>query len=452
MSTGLIALLIVFVVIIGAVLTKRCIEFLLLGSLLGSIVLFKAEFLSGWTGVLSEVCGEADNVWLVLVCGLFGSLIALLQESKGTFGFAKLINKICNSERKTVVTSFILGVLIFIDDYLNVLTVGVCMKNVYDKKKIPRETLAYMLDSTGAPVCVLLPVSTWAVFFSGLFYDTEPVQALGYSSMGAYMHAVPFAFYPLFALLIVFLFSMGWFPKLGTMKKAYERVAQTGKVYSDISRKYNQSEETGIEQTGNIWNFLIPMGVLIAVAIVSNDLLTAIVVALLVSFVMYVPRGIISFEDFMNIVFKGFCDMIPTLAMVLIALCLANTSSQLGMTEYIIDCVRPLLQGAWYPAIAFLLVSVLAFVTGSNWGMSAVCIPILLPLGAAVGANTILVMAAVLSGGTFGSHACFYTDATLLSSQAAGIDNMEHALSQLPYVLIAAGMSFVGFLVCGFVM
>lgn len=452
MSTGLIALLIVFVVIIGAVLTKRCVEFLLLGSLLGSIVLFKGNFLVGWTEVLSSVCGEEDNIWLVLVCGLFGSLIALLQESKGTFGFAKLINKICNSERKTVVTSFILGVLIFIDDYLNVLTVGVCMKNVYDKKKIPRETLAYMLDSTGAPVCVLLPVSTWAVFFSGLFYDTAPVQALGCTAMGAYMRAVPFAFYPIIALLIVFLFSMGWFPKLGAMKKAYKRVEETGKVYSDISRKYNQEEETGIEQIGNIWNFIIPIGVLISVAIILSDLLIAVVVALLVAFILYVPRKLISFENFMNIVFKGFCDMIPTLAMVLIALCLANTSSQLGMTEYIIDLVKPLLQGAWYPAVAFLLVSVLAFVTGSNWGMSAVCIPILLPLGAAVGADTILVMAAILSGGTFGSHACFYTDATLLSSQAAGIDNMEHAITQLPYVLVSAGLSVIGFLICGFIM
>lgn len=161
MNTGLIAILILLVIIVGAIATRRCVEFLIGGSLLAAIFMYGKDFLPQWCTLIQDVL--AENVWIVLVCGLFGSLIALLQESKGTFGFQKLVSKFCNTERKTLLTTFVMGILIFVDDYLNVLSIGVCMKGVCDKRKIPREALAYMLDATGAPVCVLLPFSTWAV-------------------------------------------------------------------------------------------------------------------------------------------------------------------------------------------------------------------------------------------------------------------------------------------------
>ena len=203
MNIGLIALLIIVGIVVGAILTRRCTEFLVLGSIVGAIFLFGQNFMTEWLEILQNVC--ADNVWLILVCGLFGSLIALLQESKGSLGFSKLISKFCNTERKTLLTTFILGILIFVDDYLNVLSIGVCMKGVYDKRKIPRESLAFMLDSTGAPVCVLLPFSTWAVFFSSIFMEEKSVQDLGYSSaMDAYCSTIPFMFYPIIILIIVF--------------------------------------------------------------------------------------------------------------------------------------------------------------------------------------------------------------------------------------------------------
>lgn len=186
---------------------------------------------SGYAG--RECMGDAGSL-------LFGGLISLLTDSKGSFGFSKYISKVCNTERKTLMTTFIMGILIFVDDYLNVLSIGTCMKKISDKQKIPRETLAYLLDSTGAPVCVLLPFSTWAVFYASLFYEQDSVKALGVTSaMGAYLKAIPFLFYPTITLIIVFLFVVGWMPKIGPMKKAYKRVEETGKVYSDASRKYN---------------------------------------------------------------------------------------------------------------------------------------------------------------------------------------------------------------------
>ena len=451
MSHGLIAVLIILVVIVGAITTRRCVEFLIGGSLLAALVLYGKDFLVQWCTILQEVF--ADNVWIVLVCGLFGSLIALLQASKGTFGFSKVIAKICTNEKRTLLASFILGVLIFVDDYLNVLSIGVCMKGVYDKRKIPRETLAYMLDATGAPVCVLLPFSTWAVFYASLFEEEESVKALGYATgIQAYIHAIPFCFYPIITLLIVLLFSLGIMPKLGNMKAAYKRVAETGKVYSDASRKYNHEERKGFEEEGNIWNFLIPMIAVVAIAVVTGNLLLAVIVALLICFVLYLPTKVVTLDEFFNLIIKGFADMLPILTLLMTAFVLQKTTESLEMTDFIIQVMQPLLKGTLFPAMAFILVAALTFCTGSLWGMSAVVAPIVFPLGAVIGADPILIMAAIISGGAFGSHACFYTDATLLSSTSAGIDNIEHAMSQLPYVIIAAVVSIIGFIICGAVM
>lgn len=451
MSHGLIAVLIILVVIVGAITTRRCVEFLIGGSLLAALVLYGKDFLVQWCTILQEVF--ADNVWIVLVCGLFGSLIALLQASKGTFGFSKVIAKICTNEKRTLLASFILGVLIFVDDYLNVLSIGVCMKGVYDKRKIPRETLAYMLDATGAPVCVLLPFSTWAVFYASLFEEEESVKALGYATgIQAYIHAIPFCFYPIITLLIVLLFSLGIMPKLGSMKAAYKRVAETGKVYSDASRKYNHEERKGFEEEGNIWNFLIPMIALVAIAVVTGNLLLAVIVALLICFVLYLPTKVVTLDEFFNLIIKGFADMLPILTLLMTAFVLQKTTESLEMTDFIIQVMQPLLKGTLFPAMAFILVAALTFCTGSLWGMSAVVAPIVFPLGAVIGADPILIMAAIISGGAFGSHAFFYTDATLLSSTSAGIDNIEHAMSQLPYVIIAAVASIIGFIICGAVM
>lgn len=203
---------------------------------------------------------------------------------------------------------------------------------------------------------------------------------------------------------------------------------------------------------GNVWNFLIPILVLVIVGISSGEILLGVLAALVVCMIMYVPRKLMTMEEFFNLMVSGFGSMLSIFFMLVGAFSLANVSSQLGLTEYLIELAKPLLSAAAFPALAFLLLAVLAFVTGSNWGMSAVVIPILIPMCAALNGNLVLTMAAIISGGAFGSHACFYTDATVLSSNSAGIDNMEHALTQWPYVFISAGLSTVLFLICGYVM
>lgn len=451
MEPGFIAVIITICIIIGAIKTRRCVECMLIGSLTAAFFAYHENFLSEWCNVLQHVL--AEEAWVFLVCLLFGALIAQLTASRGSFGFSKYLEKLCNSDRKTILTAYIMGILIFVDDYLNVLSIGACMKKIFDDRKLPREALAYTLNSTGAPVCVLLPISTWAVFYANLFYQQENVKALGCATpFAAYIKAIPFCFYPIITLLFVFLFAMGWMPKIGPMKKAFDRAKQTGKVYSDHSQKYNHTTAYEEGTDGNIWYFLIPMGVLVALAVITGNILVSVVLALVVCFILYIPSKVMTADEFMNNTIKGFSDMLPVLTMLLVTFVLKDICGQMGMTEYIVEKAEPFLFPVIFPAMVFILGAVLAFSTGSDWGMSSIITPIVFPLGAVIGANPVLIMAAEISGGTFGSHACFYSDATLLAAQSAGIDSMEHALSQLPYNLIACGLSIIGFVIVGIVM
>lgn len=451
MDYGLIAVLIVLVIVIGAITTKKCEAFLIGGSLVGALVLWKGEFLTKWVSTLEEVISA--EAYVILICGLFGSLVALLTASKGSFGFTKIVTKICNSERKTLFTTFVLGVLIFVDDYLNVLSIGTAMKGSYDKKKVPREALAYILDSTGAPVCVLIPFSSWAAYFGAIFLKEECVKNLADGNIiKTYLMAVPYCVYPIVALLIVLLFCMGWFPKLGGMKKAYQRVAETGKTYSDLSRKYNIASEYGEKEGRSVWFFIIPLAVLVGIAVVTGDLVVAAIIAILICMVLYIAAKIMTFSEFWDTFVKGFADMIPIIILLISALTFQSIASEMHMTEFFVDLCKPFMSGAIFPMITFIIVGLLAFMIANAWGVCTLVAPVLLPLGASVGANIVLVMAAILSGCAFGNHACFYCDTTVLASNGAGLDNLEHAASQLPYVLIGAAVSIVGFLVLGLTM
>ena len=380
------------------------------------------------------------------------SALPICNYSQILYQFLTFTQNLKRSQRKTLFATFILGILIFVDDYLNVLSIGTAMKGSYDKKKVPRESLAYLLDSTGAPVCVLIPFSSWAAYFGAIFLQQDCVKDLvGGSLMKTYLMAVPYCVYPIVALIIVFLFCMGWFPKLGGMKKAYERVAKTGKTYSDVSRKYNIASEYGEDEGRSVWFFIIPLAVLVGIAVATGDLVVAAIIAILVSMVLYIAGKIMTFSEFWDTFVKGFSDMLPIIILLISALTFQKIASEMQMTEFFVDLCKPFMAGSVFPMITFIIVGLLAFMIANAWGVCTLVAPVLLPLGASVGANIVLVMAAILSGCAFGNHACFYCDTTVLASNGAGIDNLEHAGSQLPYVLIGAGISIVGFLILGFV-
>ena len=450
MEYGALTLIPIIFIIVTAILTRKSFESLLAGSVIACIIMHGKEFFVPWVDILLEALSDPENQWVILVCGLFGSLIALLRESKGTGGFIRIGERLCRTERGALVGTFVMGAVIFVDDYLNMLTVGTCMRPICDRRKVPRESLAYMLDSTGTPFCVILPFSTWSAFYISLFMKEEAVQALGYSSgLSMYIRTIPFIFYAIITVIMVFLFAMGWLPKIGPMKKAYERVRKTGRTYSRESERYNQDTEEE-QADGSILDFLLPVAVLIVVTIVADDILAAVIITLVLCLVLYVPRKKMTFTQWSELLISGFCEMMPTLAILAGAFTVARCCNAMHLPEYVISTVQPFVSPQTYPMIIFLVVAVLTFATSSTWGISTIVVPIIIPLGAAVGADMILTMAAILSGSTFGSHACFYSDATVLASAASRIENMEHAFTQIPYAAIGAAITCVCLLVSGF--
>lgn len=451
MQLGVLCLLPVLIAVIGAIVTKKPFECLLVGSLIGCLIAYRADFLNQWVVLLQDT--SAENQWLFLVCGLFGGLIAILTKAKGTAGFARIGEKICKTQRTTLLSTFILGVIIFVDDYLNMLTVGTCMRSICDKRKIPREALAYLLDSTGTPVCMMLPFSTWAAFYTALFMEQPAVQALGYTSgRHMFLSMLPFNFYAWLTVLFVFLFAIGVMPKLGKMKAAYTRAETTGYTYEQTPVNIEKnSKDIEVTEEGNIWDFLIPMIVLIAFTFVA-DILVGVVVALAACLVLYVPRKVMTVSEWSSLMVKGFCDIVPTIAALLAAFMVANISGEMGLTDFVLSNVSKFPLPQFYPIIVFLVMAALTFATGSIWGSSTIVVPIILPLASSMGANIILTVAAVMSGGTFGSHACFFADATMLAAESSKIDVMDHNLSQLPYVILTSVLTCFLLGVCGVLM
>lgn len=299
---------------------------------------------------------------------------------------------------------------------------------------------------------MLLPFSTWAIFFAGVFYENDEIINLGYgSAMSTYIHAIPFMFYAMIAIIIVPLFVIGIVPKMGSMKKAYQRVEKTGMVYSPASERFNKADGDKNETaSSSIWDFIFPIATLIVVQLTTDDMFVAVISAILIAAALYLPRKKVEANKFCDLWVQGFADSVSALIIIVAALWMRQASADLNLPTYVIGIVEPFVSAKYYPMIAFIVVAFLGFITGSNWGIPAVCAPIIIPLGAAAGSNLLLVMAAIVCGGTFCSHACFYSDATVITSNTCGIENMDHVYSQLPYAIISAVLSCIAFLIAGF--
>lgn len=455
MSYGILSVIPAVLVIAIAIKSRRTTEALLGGCFASYLIIAIAEktnLLVLMSDSFFTVITDYDTIWLVVVCGLFGSLVAIITASNGTRAIAQALGRVCKTERSVLLASWLLGIIIFVDDYMNIMTISVCTKRLSDDRKCPREALAYVIDSTGAPVCVLLPFSTWAVFFAGVFYEQSEIVALGYGdAMTTYIHAIPYMFYAIVTVIIVPLFAVGVIPRLGAMKTAYRRTAETGRVYGKSSETYNRGDsESSVETDACIWDFIIPIAIMIFVQLTMSDMLIAVIAAILSSAVLYIPRKKVRARDFCDLWVKGFADSVPALMIIVAALWMRQASADLHLPDYVISVAEPIVSARLYPMIAFIVVALLGFVTGSNWGIPAVCAPIIIPLGAACGANMLAVLAAIVCGGTFCSHACFYSDSTVITSNACGIDNMDHVYSQLPYAMIAFAISIILFLIAGF--
>ncbi|MEL7658117.1 MAG: Na+/H+ antiporter NhaC family protein, partial [Bacillota bacterium] len=366
---GVISLIPVAVVIVTAIITKRALESLVLGTFVGAIIIAKSAWWGTWFDYsLTEI---GDSAYYIIMFGMFGAMIRILQYSGSALGFADIGAKVANSRKKTMIFTWILGIIIFVEDYLNALGVGVAMQTLTDKWKISREYLAFIVNSTGAAVCILVPFSSWGILYASQIEEVGVLE--GVSGFSAYVNAIPFMLYAWIAVIMVPLFIMGIIPLYGPMKKAEERVTATGRVFPDYH--YEEEAFEGLvddTKPSSAWNFMIPMIVLIGIAIYTADIVFAVIISVVVAFIMLFIQKLMTLGQFCDHIVGGFKDMLYVTMLVLAAFVLQDFNDALGLTPYVIDSVAPILSPALFPAVTFLVIAGLAFATGSFWGVAAI--------------------------------------------------------------------------------
>ena len=471
-SPSAISLIPPVVVMAVAIWLKRPILSLVVGAVAGLLMLFPTqpfELLNTFAEISTSVMQDETIGWLILVCGGFGSLIGLLIHTGGAVAFGRSASKLATGPRSSMFMTFVLGCIIFIDDYLNALSVGEAMKRVTDKYKISRQMLAYIVDSTAAPICVIIPISTWAIFFGGLLENNKVAEAG--QGVDVYMQAIPYMLYPWLAVLMVMLVTLKIMPAIGPMKKA-ELAAQNGTpmdmlpdvgVEASASHHHVQGQTVpagdqyavhSMEQEfedsnkqGKLRNFIVPMLMLIGFTIYFDiDVLKGLIVTLVLTIAFYSYQRLMPLGEMMEVMMNGFKTMLPAICTVIAAFVFKDVCDKLLLPQFVIENLTPYMTAQMLPAIVFLAMAILSFATGSSWGIFAVSIPIVMPLAYAVEADIPLVIGALLSASSFGSQACFYSDSTVLAAQGSGCNLVSHAVTQLPYTLIAAALAFVGFI------
>jgi tetracycline resistance efflux pump len=431
--------------------TKRILEGLTLASLLAFFMTYKMEFFTPMSETLTEVLTDGDTQWLFIVCGLMGSIIALVERGGGAAAFGDWVSKRAKTRKSTLMWTWLLGLVIFIDDYLNSLTVGSCMAPVTDKFKVSREKLAYIVDSTAAPVCVLIPISTWAVYIASLLEQAG--AAPEGEGIKFFIQTIPYNLYGWIAVLVVPLVILGIIPVFGPMKEAERRASEDGILAPPGSDKIDIHSGATVKKpsTPRIFNFFLPIIFLICSTIYFDiDMQLGVLSTVAFMFLLYIPQGLMGPEEFFDTCIVGIKQMLFPLLMVVLALTFANINEKIGFLTYVIDTAKVYMTPEMMPFIIFIVLGITEFIMGLSWGMYAIAVPIVIPLAIAIGANPLVAIGAVCSAGVWGSHICFYSDATILSSAATGCDNYRHAVTQMPYGFLGALLTGIGFLIIGF--
>ena len=440
-ETSLLVLLPALITVVTAIFSRRPIESLLAGVFVGLLMLEPAAALSNFSSILLEVMMNETIAWVIIVCGLMGSLITLLMRVGAASAFSRTLSSKAQNSTSALLYTWLLGLVVFIDDYLNALAVGSSMRKVTDKFKVSREMLAYVVDSTAAPICVLVPVSTWAVFYAGLFVDAGYAESG--QGMALYISAIPYMVYPIAAMLLVPLVAVGIVPALGMMKSAEQRATE-----GSAPLPIDEGEEESLVDTEDrvrIYHFVLPIVALLGFSIWYDlDVQIGVIMSVAVTIILFGAQRLMAWTQMFDAVIDGIKIMLPALTMVVMAFVFNEVNDMLGLATYVIENVAPLMTPLMFPALTFLTIALISFATGSSWGVFAIAIPIILPLAESVGVSIPLAIGALVSASAFGSHACFYSDATVLAAQGSGCDVMDHALTQIPYALIAATISCVG--------
>ncbi|UOQ57280.1 TRAP transporter large permease subunit [Leucobacter allii] len=447
------ALLPVLTVLLVSVLTKRALLGLLSGTVVGAILIGGWGFFDTLVATAGASLSNETVHWLVLVVVLFGILLAYFNVSGAVSDFAKWTERFVTSRRKSLLLTWLLTIALFVDDYLNALTVGTSMKRVTDRYGVPRTLVGSIVKLTSAPIAVVLPFSTWAVFFAALL-EQDGVTANG-SGFGAYVQGLPFVFFGWFALAIGLLLALGVLPLVGPLRRAQERAARTGDTLpeglSEEERAFELAEPEASERRPLPFNFLIPIVTLVVVTICTEvDIVKGAAAAVVVAIVLYVAQRRMRIRDVFEQAFEGIMSMGYVIVLSVLAFMVQQLNLDLQLADWVIGVTEPVMHGALLPAVVFLVCGVYAYATGSFWDLAAVITPVVLPLAIAVGVDPVLAGTAVFSGAALGSTTCLYGDGIILASKSVGVKPLQLMLSILPYAGLAAVLTLIAYLVTGF--
>lgn len=483
-NVGIWSLLPPVVAIILALTTKEVISSLIVGVLSGTFIyalndtagiieIFVRTFEVA-VNLMNEKIGA--NASIIIFLALLGSLVVIITKAGGSKAYGDWASNKIKSKQGAKLATFFLGLLIFIDDYFNCLTVGTVMRPVTDKYKISREKLAYIIDATAAPICIIAPVSSWAVSVISQMNDT------GLNGVQDFVKAVPYNLYALLTLIMVVIMCV-FDLDFGKMKQFEEDAQNRNGAVDDTSASTHGEDEFAnitISDKGTVLDLIIPICTLIISSVLSmlyiggyfnggmtiaegfgnTDAGIALALSgfftLIATFFLFVPRKIITFEEFMSGIGSGVKSMVPaflilTLAWSISGVCrdLLNTGGYVGgLVES--SSEAGLFLPMFIPVISFLVSGLLAFSMGTSWGTFGILIPIIASVCSGIAQDlTIISLSAVLAGSVFGDHCSPISDTTILSSTGSKCNHINHVASQIPYTLVVATSSSLGYIVAG---
>lgn len=445
MAKGLLAGIPILILILGVLITKRMTESLIISSVTAVIMCDGVHAVSAYVDKMYLVLSSPSFQLLIMVALGFGGMITLLEKSGSMLGFGKTMERISHSPRKTLALTWLLGGIIFVDDYLNALAVSASMRPIADRQKIPREHLAYTVNCMGACVCVMIPVSSWSAFAIGCLAE----QGLGADT---YFKSITYMFYPICAIIICLLTAVGFFPVLGSLKQAYGRVNNGGKT---VLAEWKNGEElpAGEIRPSSPLCFLLPMGALVVGMLAfGNNIVVGILLALACMFVLYVPQKLMGTREFLDSFLNGAAGMTPMLINIFMAFVMEQAVEEMGFTTTVIAVVTASVPAWLLPAVAFVSVGLITFFAASFWTLIVISFPIFIPLAIQMGIDPALVTAAVMSGVALGSQACLYSDAIFMVAAGTEVPNEVQFKIVLPYVAVGAAAAGILFLIAGFLL
>lgn len=451
------------IAIILALITKEVYSSLLIGIIMGGLLYSSGNPLKAIEtvfGIMSDKIG--DNAYILIFLVLLGILVALITKSGASKAYGKWASTAIKSRRGALAATSCLGALIFVDDYFNCLTVGTVMRPVTDKYKVTRQKLAYIIDATAAPVCILSPISSWAAAVSTSLPKDSTID--GFS---LFLHTIPLNMYAIFTL--IFLVFMIW------LDRDFSRMKKAEQSQSSAEKQQEMESDVAVVGSGKVKDLVLPIAILIISCIAmmlytgglfegknvinafsdceaSKSLVIGCFITLVFTFVLYIPRRIIRFEQFCESFTQGFKAMTSAI----LILCLAWTLSGICSAEYlnIGGYVSKLVEASTVidmllPFLFFVIALGLSFATGTSWGTFGILIPISVAVFGESGSMLTVCVAAILAGAVCGDHISPISDTTILASAGAQCVHIEHVSTQFPYALLVASACGAGYLFAG---